>query len=87
MTNKTHDALNVKNIGYTVQTVSVDNLLSKAVILRHAGWRCFTGGVTKRITLAFAGLHTNKITIKGSNLNLNILDQTPNNDVRHTKNR
>jgi len=69
MTNKTHDALNVKKYPQIeFRLVSVDNLSSKD--------GKFTGtlvgdvtlaGVTKRISLTFSGVHSgNKISIKGS---------------------
>jgi polyisoprenoid-binding protein YceI len=75
MTNKTHDALNVKKYPQIeFKLVSVDHLSS--------GNGKFSGtlvgdvtlaGVTKRISLAFSGIHTgNKISIKGSKeLNMN----------------
>jgi polyisoprenoid-binding protein YceI len=69
MTNKTHDALNVKKYPEIVfKLVSVDKLAS--------GEGKFSGtlvgditiaGVTKRIAIAFTGVHSgNNITIKGA---------------------
>jgi hypothetical protein len=81
MTNKTHNALNVKKYPQIeFKLVSVDNLSS--------GNGKFSGtlvgdvtlaGVTKRISLAFSGIHSgNKISIKGSkDLNMNDFKISP----------
>lgn len=75
MTNKTHDALNVEKYpDIQFRLVLVDNLLSENGHFSGTLVGDVTlAGVTKRISLAFAGLHAgNKITIKGSkDLNLN----------------
>lgn len=69
MTNKTHDALNVKKYPQIeFKLVSVDHLSSNDGKFSGKLTGDITlAGVTKRITLAFSGIHSgNKITIKGS---------------------
>jgi hypothetical protein len=69
MTNKTHNALNVdKYPKIEFKLVSVDKLLSENG--RFSGTLVgdiILAGVTRRISLAFSGVHSgNKITIKGA---------------------
>jgi len=75
MTNKTHDALNVDKFPQIdFKLVSVDNLSSENGKFSGTLVGDVTlAGVTKRISLAFTGLHSgNKINIKGSKeLNMN----------------
>lgn len=69
MTNKTHDALNVKKYPeIEFKLVSVDQLASDEGKFSGTLVGDITiAGVTKRISLGFSGLHSgNKITIKGS---------------------
>jgi len=69
MTNKTHDALNVKKYPHIeFRLVSVDNLSSSDGKFSGTLVGDVTlAGVTKRISLAFSGVHSgNKISIKGS---------------------
>jgi len=75
MTNKTHNALMVdKYPEITFKLVSVDNLSSSnGNFSGNLVGDITLAGVTKRISLSFAGVHTgNKITINGSKeLNMN----------------
>ncbi len=75
MTNKTHDALNVKKYPeIEFKFVSVDKLSSSGGKFSGTLVGDITiAGVTKRISLAFSGVHTgNKVTINGTKeLNMN----------------
>lgn len=75
MTNKTHEALNVKKYPQIeFRLVSVDRLSSQnGKFSGTLAGDITVAGVTKRITLSFTGVHTNnRISIKGTKeLNMN----------------
>lgn len=75
MTNKTHNALQVEKYPDIIfKLISVDNLSSKEGSFSGTLVGDITlTGITKRVTIAFAGVHSgNKISIKGSKeLNMN----------------